>query len=430
MTNTLFKSKERCSFKIISREHLICLIVVVILNIPGFLISATTIYHTEHRYKLGDFAFLNFNFSFFELLLIFWSIFLLYKRSKNTHVRIVFMLILLKECLFLFSGKENVFTYNSYEMFLCMLVGISCNDIICKETDDRIDCIYFFLDMVIVFNFLWQLLFIVSGKIPIGDRVNAINMGYGAVGYLCALHILYIVLVRKITQREMLIIAIGFISILLSGSRYCLLISLMGMFVFSGYIFRRAPEKIRRWIIVALAFLSGIAVLVIVNPAVFGTSEIVERVLNLFQGGHFIQNVSNDESFLGRVLSIKIGFELIGENPAGISNSYIDIQGKTIDHGFFAFPHSNLLTYYLLWGVAFIVCIAWMIDICLKAYLNRYKGILYFMVIFIAANTIYGGVETAPKVYVYLFILMSAIKISVNRKLADSKENKRFLSGR
>lgn len=416
MTNTIGRSNRKLSF-IVSKEQLICLIVLVILNIPGFLIDITTIYHTEHRFVRGDFAYLNFDFNLFELILIIWGALLLSKRSHNVNMLPIIIAVAAKEVFFLLIGKDNVFSYNSYEMFLCVLLAIACNDIVCKSTNDDVEYINKFLDLIIIFNFAWQIIFIVSGKISIGSRVNAISMGYGSVGYLCAMHILYTLLARDKTKKEWTIIAIGFVSIILSGSRYNLLISLLGILFFSGYILKNATRATRRWIVLALVVLVLIMIVSLINPSLFGNNKVLNRVLNLFQGGNFFENLSNDESFLGRILSMQIGIDLIKENPIGLSNSFIDIQGKTIEHGFFSFPHSNLMTYYLLWGIVFIFCIIWMIKTCNKASKLNNKGIQYFMIVFMVSNIVYGGVETAPKVYTYLFLLMSVIKLTLRRDL-------------
>ncbi len=101
----------------------------------------------------------------------------------------------------------------------------------------------------------------------------------------------------------------------------------------------------------------------------------------------------------------------------GLSNSFIDIQGKTIEHGFFSFPHSNIMTYYLLWGIAFLFCIVWIFKMCAKANKLENKGIFYFLIVFIISNVVYGGVDTAPKVYTYLFVLMSGIKLTLKEDL-------------
>ena len=412
MTNTIGRSNRKLSF-IVSKEQFVCLIVLIVLNIPGFLIDVSTIYHTEHRFLLGDFAYLSYDLNFFELLLIIWGVLLLPRKSNNVHMLPIIILVALKEVMFFLVGKDNVFSYNSFEMFFCVFVAIASCDIICKETNDSLDYIERFLDLLIIFNFVWQIIFIVSGKIAIGDRVNAISMGYGAVAYLCSIHILYKLLTKELNKKNLILIAVCFVSIILSGSRFNLLISLLGILAFSGYILRNATKNMR--IIIVLLLIAFIAVLIasLINPSLFGDNKNLNRVLNLFQGGNFIQNLSNDESILGRFLSLQIGIDLIKENPLGLSNSFIDIQGKTIEHGFFSYPHSNLMTYYLRWGIVFVFCVIWMFRICKEAKRLKNKGVLYFMIVFMISNTIYGGVETAPKVYTYLFLLLSLIKLDL-----------------
>jgi len=408
------------------KEHVICWVVLLILNIPGFLIDISTIYHTEHRFAEGDFAQLNYNFTAFELFLVLWGTLLLAKKSRSIHMLPIIGAVAVKDIVLFLLQKDNVISYNSYEMYLCVLIGIACKDIICKETKDSIQYINYFLDLLIVFNLVWQIILVASGKIAIGDRVNAINMGYGSVGYLCAMHILYILLVREIRRKEIIIIVLGLLSILLSGSRYSLLITLLGALIFSGYIFRNLSKTVRRWIIAILLLLVFSLSFLLLQPSMISENQILNRALNLFEGGNIIENISNDESFLGRVLSIQIGWDLIRKNPLGISNSFIDIQGKTIEEGFFAFPHSNLMTYYLLWGAVLIICLGWMVRTCIIASRQGEKGIKYFMILFMVSNIVYGGVDTAPKVYTYLFLLLSVLSLRLKKQILDEGDEDDF----
>ncbi len=406
----------------ITKAHIVCLIVLFALNIPGALIEATTIYHTEYQYAMGDFARLNYNLNIFEAFLIIWAFLLLRRKSNNISFYWLFIIILLKDIIFLLIGKQNVFSLHSYEMYFCLLIGLASCDIVCKETRDDLKSINYFLDLLIIFNFAYQVLFLLMGVIKFGDRVNAISMGYGAVGFLCASHILYTLLIREKSKWAMIMVIICFISMLLSGSRYSLLITIIGILLFNVYIFKSASRRIRWLLVGVLLVVSVFLTMIIVNPAFATANPLIERIVGLFQNGNFLQNISNDESFLGRVISIQAGFAILGDNPIGIANSFIDIQGKTIENGFFSFPHSNFLTFYLLWGIPLIACIIWLIKECVIAFKSGEKGIAYFLIIFIITNTIYGGAETAPKVYTYIFCVMSIVKIKLDsrrRKLVD-----------
>lgn len=387
------------------------LIVLVILNIPGFLINRTTIYHVTQKLSGGDFAYLDYTFTIFELFLVIWALFIVRKKDYCIKFTSILFLIFIKDIFLALLGKTNPFSLHSYEMYLSLLVGICSCSIVCKNTDDDAEQIYNFLDLLIYVNFLYQVLFVVTGKIALGDRVNSISMGYGDVGFLCALHIMFSLLVREKSKKVFWVVIVGFMSIILSGSRFSLLIALLGIVIFSRYILESIDKRLRGIIIFVSVLLIALLFAVLFNPALQSKYAILKRMTNLFQNGSVIQNTSQDESFTERILSMNVGWNIIHDHPFGISNSYIDIQSETIRHGFFSFPHSFILSYYLLWGPALIVCIIWLIVEIVKSYEMRLKGAFRFLIFFLVCVCIYGGVETAPKFYTYVLIALSTIKI-------------------
>lgn len=394
------------------------LIVLIILNIPGAVINSSTIYHVTKKLSGGDFAYLDYTFTIFELFLVIWALLIVLKKDSSIKFLPILFLIFIKDVFLPLLGHISPFTLHSYEMYLSLIVGICSCSIVCKNCDDDIEQLFHFLDLLIYVNFLYQVLFVATGKIALGDRVNSISMGYGDVGFLCALHIIFSLLLREKNKKVFFVVIAGFMSIILSGSRFSLLIALLGVVIFSRYILDSIDKKLRGIILFASIILIAILFAVLFNPSLQSKYAILKRMTNLFQNGSVIKNTSQDESFTERILSMNVGWRIIQDYPFGISNSYIDIQSETINHGFFSFPHSFVISYYLLWGPALIICLIWLVREIIKSYRNGFYGAFRFLIFFLVCVCIYGGVETAPKCYTYILISLSIIKI-LNRSLEE-----------
>lgn len=396
----------------IKKTTLCALLVVIILNIPGFLIDITTIYHIEHAYTLGDFATLSYSFTVFELILCIWGLCCYNKELGTVNIYPILVIILFKDILIFLQDGISPISLNSWEMYLSPLIGMSCCAIAAHYLSDE-NGIDRFMDWLIIANFTYQILFLITGRVDSSGRVAVMSQGFGSIGYMCALHILYCLIVREKDKKTIILLIISLVSIILSGSRFSLLVVMLGVLFFSGYIFRSSSRNVRRLITTSIILLTVVMIYIMLNPSLQEKYSILSRMTGLFQGG-VANNISNDESFLQRIESIGIGFMIMKEFPLGISNSYIDLQGKTIGFGFFSFPHSTIQCYYLMWGPVFIFCIYWIAKRIIRAQRLHIRGIKYFLLLLLVIFAIYGGIETAPKVYTYMFCLLSAINKKLN----------------
>ncbi len=409
----------------IKNKNLIAFLVIVMLNIPGFLIRIFTIYHTEYVYELGDFVKLSYSFTLVELLLCICGMFLhYYKKIDTVNVYPILIVIFFRDLFYYLSGSKSPFRFNSWEMYLPPIIGMASCTIAVYYLKNK-DYINMFLDWLIIVNLLYQLMFLIAGKTSDGGRVASINQGIGSVGYMCALHVLYSLLTRAKNKNLFFIISLSLISIILSGSRFSLLIIIVGVIAFGIYIIKNTSRRDKK-----LFFFFSIGSLFIVFPILtvtgfFEKYEIISRMSNVFQG-RIIDNILTDQSVKERIKSIKIGFEILHDYPFGISNSFIDLQGKTIEHGFYAFPHSTFLAYYLMWGPVFLICIFWIIKRIFLALRLREKGICYFLLLYLIILSIYGGIEVAPKVYTYVFCMLSSINVELKNNFLLKSYNKDF----
>ena len=140
----------------------------------------------------------------------------------------------------------------------------------------------------------------------------------------------------------------------------------------------------------------------------------------------------SDASFTQRLLSITVGFKILANNPLGISTSPIELQMQTINYGYYTFPHSTVLSYYLLLSFGCIAIICWFVRYIV---LGIKKGNTHWIVLFcfLASALVYGSPITSSKLYFWLITLFSLCKNRINEtknlsSFSTRKTNKYFNS--
>ena len=93
-----------------------------------------------------------------------------------------------------------------------------------------------------------------------------------------------------------------------------------------------------------------------------------------------INSISEDSSFIGRILSIVTGIEAIKMFPFGVNFSFIDQQIVMQNLGYPTFPHSYFLSFYLVSGLVSIYFL-YIISKYLFKSNNKWKPL--FLLIFI-----------------------------------------------
>ena len=392
------------------------LIILFLLNCPAFITDLLIIYHSGYDYAGGEFANLSYNYTLFGLIISVWGIFAYKKRLRIVNMYLILLLVLCKDGILHLLGSPTPFSLNSWELYLSPIYAMSCC-VIVANYEHNANELNRFLDWLIIINFIYQILFLMTGRVMDSGRVSVIGQGVVSVGYMCALHIMHILLTRKLNLYCICIIIISFLSILLSGTRFCLFFVIIGSIVFAKHILMSIEIKKRKTIIITFLFIVCLIGILLSSSTIATQFESVNRISSLTDG-NTLENISQDQSLLERIHSIMVGFEILADYPLGVANSYVILQGYTIDYGFFAFPHSNLLTYYLLWGIPFLFCVAWLFRTMALSFRTRQGGVGRMMIYIIVCFAIYGGIETSVKSYVYIFALFSVYK----RQILESSQ--------
>jgi len=389
---------------------------VVILNLPFFLINAFHLvsYRTTIAVTGGDFAQLDYFMNIFELLILIIGIFKNNLSKSIINIYPILFFVFIKDILLTLHGYNSPFTWNSWELYLAPLIAMGAIRITGKNNDYH--AFELLLELLIIFNFIYQVLFLLTGRVGEDGRVTVMNQGVGSVGMMCAYYIVYTFLLGNIGKKQYILIIISLISIILSGSRFSLLIVLISLLANSGYVFRSLRPRQRNALIVVMGLLTILTIFILSNSEYQDKYEILSRMSGLFENNSIAKNINEDASFLERLVSFTAGFEIMKEHPFGISNSFVDLQTQSIAHGFFSFPHSTLMTYYLLWGPMLFYCVYWMIKKIRVAIKLNEKGASRYLIIMLICFTVYGGIETSPKVYIFLFASICAITLRLENK--------------
>lgn len=309
---------------------------------------------------------LDYSFNVLHLIILVCG-FMLSVLYRNKMIFGIISFMLLREILFLLLGFNSCFENSAYEIYLTLFVGFAFWKLVehnCQSVDE--------LD-----HFLWKAIFlniltvfvaplvgkgIVSGAI---SRFNAVNMDVGSTGTICALLVIFCCFNKKVAHQS-LIAGIAIVVLFLSGSRINLLLLFMMLFT-GALICARIDHKIsRKWfyLLTGITIIGAVVITYVVlmtSNSLLSTDSGIGRMFSSFSP----DKMEGDDSVIGRATSILAGFDIIYNNPFGISGFFINLQNETIQRGFPTFPHSLMLDYYIFLGPIILLAVARVL-ICLK----------------------------------------------------------------
>lgn len=402
--------------KITKKSTIAC---VIILNLPFFFVSGFHLiaYRTAHTVVGGDFAQLDYFMNSFELCIMICGFFLGRYCKKIINLYPLLFCVLIKDAALTLLGHSSPFTWNSWEMYCAPLIAMGCIRIVGRKQD--VSSFEYFMDALIICNFIYQFLFLMTGRVGDAGRVTVMNQGVGSVGMMCSYYVIYSLLLRHKDTGLYIKIAIAIVSMVLSGSRFSLLLVAVSIAVNFPIIFEGLSKRQKISILIVVSIIAGCLIAILSNSVLQNKYEIISRMAGLFENNNMAENINEDDSFLERLVSFTVGFEIIEDNCWGLTNSFIDVQTQTIYHGFFSFPHSTLMCYYLLWGPFVFYGIWWMIKKCMIAHKYGEIAIFRMLIIMLVCFAIYGGIETAPKVYSFIFSILCCANLRLSSRFSN-----------
>ena len=309
-----------------------------------------------------------------------------------------------------YGETHNMFYMKEYEIVLTFLVGICLYEwfrsVICNEYS--FSWSRFFLYFVLI-HVLSQLAAVAFSINKLVDRYNAINLDVETTGYICGFAFIYFLTSAKTLRHRNLLLLIFMLGGLLSGSRTALLLSIVTLIIY--WILKPKHTRIRVNVYLFIGILMAIIVFLVVmlvKPDLID-SFVTTRLSAIARFSDIMQK-SSDASVEGRSQSIMAGFNIIQKNPWGGDAYFTQLQVWTNQEGYPTFPHSTVLTYYILLGPVILVP---MVIYAIRNTVKRIKAngskpslqivmcLLYFYSFFIVTG---GPIVNYKVVFIYLLV--------------------------
>lgn len=401
---------------VVKLSSIVGLILLLILILPSAVFSLGSIYESLTPATIS-YDWLNYKFGVLQLIICLIGAVEIICQKQRIFL-IIFFIEFLREILFYFAYDNSLFSESAYEMYLTVFVGYSLFLIVRRYMNDfrMMDKFY---GLFLITNMLTIYINVAMGGrgttssdaalAGIEGRYHASNLDVTGTGDLCVLCIIYLFFSSIRNKYRYPLLALSVTGLVLSGARASL--AFLGL-IFAFYVIKQllASFKSRKIkysnntiyktiIILVMAFILGFIVLLNFN-------EVSSRIgFTRFDALFSLSAMSSDGSFLGRMASLTAGLDVLADNPLGISGYFINLQSEMMARNYPTFPHSTLLSNYLLFGpIIFIFYFIWWRGIRE----GQYKENKYFWIsLFYLISTVIAGGPVANFKTLFNFIFSS-----------------------
>lgn len=390
-------------------------IVLLLLFVPDDVFNFTSIAHFSTPENI-TYKWLDSSASLLFIPLFILVLFSLGKPMRKANISLfVFFVALLTWNLVKASFVESYLISNwNFELFYGFLIGI----LILMYLDTRLKSLYqkeLFFELFILLQIISLIIGVATGVKVLGGRYHAANLDVGTTGLFLGVFLTYLLFVKE--NVNYFLVFIIFICIFLTGSRTNLILPLLFILL---YIWKNR----RKFISGKLIFLSPIFFLValylssnnIRNLQVYLEFIDFDRIIAFYE---MIAegNISNDDSFIGRLNSLIVGLKVLDQNPFGTFFSFIDLQWNMQLNDYPTFPHNSILAFYLVLGPLFLYVIATFLYTYHKLIVKEstYRYIFLYIILY---SIIGGGLFVNFKIFFFYLLLFTLGKqASLNIKM-------------
>ncbi|MBQ6480903.1 MAG: O-antigen ligase family protein [Anaerolineaceae bacterium] len=339
------------------------------------------------------------------------------KRDTKTHYWPLLIFVIATNLFRYLAGMSNPISLNSYEIFLALLVSLSCGTII-QHFYNSAEELESLLDVIIVLFFVFQLYFIATGRGRNGSY-GTVGLSGGGVAICYATYILLKLLCKSPGTKNTICLVCAAAGLILTGSRTQLLL----LFLFLAYyvLFMLSFSNAKKWLLIGVGLIGLLALIVGQNSiAIIANSRKLNSLMSIFSTGLY-SYVTGDASASERIRTWGAALKVIRQNPLGISCSVVDLQTRMFGEGSTTFPHSFLLAYYLLLGIpsVFIYGAFW------KRLVKSKKGntgITLLLIYIVLILTFYGGISTQYLLIFWLMMIYTFASMKEHDKLLEEEE--------
>lgn len=388
------------------------ILICVILLLPDEFFSIVEIYYSGTPSHIR-YEWLNYRFDIIQMLIVCVGFaFCIIKKYKGAFLFLVYFCI--REWIYVLLGYDNIFEARAYEMYLVILVGTSLIviSIYFMKTIINIERLYL---AFLLTNVLSIYIGVIRESFGLLARYNAVNLDVGATGVLCSISIIQLYFMKGLRFRCLWFV-LSFIGLILSGSR----ISLLLLFLIGALLVIEKVVGEFGYIKLSVNLKNSLKLVALFFIIVIGVSVLGKYVADLFGESRWMSlsglgSLSNDDSAEGRIDSLLIGLDVLKQNWLGISGYFVNLQSELSARGYPTFPHSGLLSAYLIYGPAVLILYGiWIKSLnCVYHRDKKYFWTILFLVIY---NTFAGGPIVNFKV-IFLFGIPTVViwKLCQNR---------------
>lgn len=385
---------------VVKLSSIVGLILLFVLILPSAVFSLGSIYDSLTP-AIISYDWLNYKFGILQLIICLIGAVEIICQKQRIFL-IIFFIEFLREVLFYFVYDNSLFSESAYEMYLAVLVGYSLFLIVRRYMND-FQMMDKFYGLFLITNMLTIYINVAMGGrgttssdaalAGIEGRYHASNLDVTGTGDLCVLCIIYLFFSSIRNKYRYPLLALSVVGLALSGARASL--AFLGL-IFAFYVIKQLLARVKSRkikysdntiykaiIILVMAFILGFIILLNFN-------EVSSRIdLTRFDALLSLSAMSSDGSFLGRMASLTAGLDVLADNPLGISGYFINLQSEMMARNYPTFPHSTLLSNYLLFGpIIFIFYFIWWRGIRE----GQHKGNKYFWIsLFYLISTVIAG---------------------------------------
>lgn len=400
---------KRAGFRV-SISTIVMAIFLFILILPDDVFARVTLYESKTPSSMA-YIWLNYKFGILSAILLVGGI-LFSIKLRNKSVCLIAGLMFVREIFYFLITDDNVFIAKAFEIYLTLFLGYSIY-VMSRGLLRTREKIELFFKWFLVTNMLTLYINFAmggSGGRLVG-RYHASNLDVGGTGSVCVLCIIILAYSQRKKWYDYALLLLSVLGLILSGSRANLvfLAVLIGVGLVVSLNFVKDGSIERTKLIKKIVLYCVSLTLLLVIGIVYG-NQIVSyisrtRYVSLLTS----EAISGDQSAQGRLASITAGLDVLKKNPLGISGYFINLQSQMQLRRYPTFPHSTLLSMYLLIGPIILVVYFKLFSVLRKL---KHVDVKYYLIVFylVLSTILYGSPIVNFKV---IFMLLLAMWLAI-----------------
>ena len=416
----------------ITLEKILLVYAIFLLTLPNDIFELTSLY-VFSKPSFVDYDYVKYYLSWLYLPLIIAIPLTIRKRKKIFQITSWCLLFLIAhEFLVFFLKNDFIINYNSYELYMTLIVSILIIYIISLNMNKPSDFLYLlkFLIWTVMLTLLLSIaLHNTAESGEYANRYSATNLSHNSTASVLFIGVALYLLDSKVKYRYISIITF-IIGIVSTGSRAQLINLFLLLVLYFIFNIKKNYVKLELLTIIVFTILSSIIIIIFYDEIqdLFNIERFTDLIINFFKNG-FKSFLTDETSGAPRLVGLKIGLNMLNKNwliGNGFSCFSFQYQWQ-IYNGTSAFPHFNFLLYWNILGILgiipFILMAFLMIQMILQK--NIYSPLIIILVL---NNFINGGIFDSFKaltldllIYITLLVLYrERQKNTCNYSIIDS----------